>query len=367
MRITLVLLILMGTTALQLHAVYALASAWQVVTTTASPGSARWGLRAACVIREMPTRPVELDTCVLWAAVMFYYYFNILAKFFDRNKMPSDSPLGSPTGNMPRVAGPGYGMAESSGPPRPHSSSFLYRFMVRYVLRSDEVGLFDSYEGMRIARQKWARTVGLSHTWFSKYSQRLQQALYALVDVEAAYLALNTSIFADIPWLLFVLVFSWTQTVWYWRFNDAPGPADEDILGGSAVGFGQVVALLLLVIPVMAGIEAFLEAAEICPMRDRNGSSSADYTSNAIREARVRKALRCLALWYTLVMTYAAVVTGSPFFDKPWGASSALASMASLFAWQAYLELMDLAKRVAHTLRVKLMMVARMSGFLGGG
>ena len=108
MRITLVLLILMGTTVLQIHAVYALASAWQVVTTTASPGSARWGLGAACVIREMPTRPVELETCMLWAAVMFYYYFNILTKFFDRNKMSSDSPSGSPTGNMPRV-GPGLG------------------------------------------------------------------------------------------------------------------------------------------------------------------------------------------------------------------------------------------------------------------
>jgi len=356
-RITLVLLILMGTTVLQIHAVYALASAWQVVTTTASPGSARWGLGAACVIREMPTRPVELETCMLWAAVMFYYYFNILTKFFDRNKMPSDSPSGSPTGNMPRVvAGPGHGMAESSGPPRPRSSSFLYRFMVRHVLHSDELGPFDSYEGMRIARQKWVRTVGLSHTWFSKYSQRLQQVLYALADVEAAYLALNTSIFADIPWLLFVLVFSWTQTVWYWRFNDAPGPADEDTLGGSAVGFGQVVALLLLIIPVMAGVEAFLEVAEICPMRDRYGSS-ADYKSDAIREARVRKALRCLAVWYTLVMTYTAVVTGSPFFNEPWGASSALASVTSLFAWQAYLELMDLAKRVAYKLRVKLMMV----------
>ncbi|KAK4448852.1 hypothetical protein QBC34DRAFT_380699 [Podospora aff. communis PSN243] len=364
-RITLVLHILIGTTVLQFFAVYALASARQVVDLTASSESARWGLRAACVIREMPTRPVELETCILWAAVMYYYYFNILAKVFDR-KMLSDSSPGNPPGYMSSVAETGHEMAEVSGPPPPPpppppplpppSSSFLYRFMMHKVLGNTNLGPFDSYEDMWTERQKWVGTVRMPRprTWSSRYSQldrRLQQVLYALVDVEAAYLALNTSIFADIPWLLFVLVFSWTQTVWYWRFNDAPGPVDEGTMAGSAVGFGQIVALLLLVIPVLAGIEAFLEAAEIGPMCD-SSNSSADYKSSAIGDARVRKALRWLAVWYTLVMIYAAVVTGSPFFSEPWGASSALASVASLFVWQAYLELTDLAKKVAYKLRI---------------
>jgi len=243
---------------------------------------------------------------------------------------------------MTGLAGPGQGVTESVG--SPHSSSFLYRWVVRYILRSNEVGPFDSYEGMRKERQKWAGTV--------KCSQLLQQLLYVLVDVEAAYLALNTSIFADIPWLLFVLIFSWTQTVWYWRFDGAPGPAGDDTHGGSSISFGQVVALFLLVIPVMAAAEALLQTADICPSRDRNGSSSADYKSNAMGQARVRLAMHCLAVWYTLVMAYAAVVTGSPFFDESWAASSALASVASLFAWQAYLELMDLSKKAVDTLRV---------------
>lgn len=79
--------------------------------------------------------------------------------------------------------------------------------------------------------------------------------LRLLVLVEAAYFGIKSSVAADIPWLLFLLVFSLVQIPVVWMSGSSPYWDDSG--GQSAVGFGQMMAYFLLALPLITLVEIF--------------------------------------------------------------------------------------------------------------
>jgi hypothetical protein len=180
------------------------------------PSSRHMQLRAACAIANNRKGFPQVYVSIFWFACILGYYVNIL----DKRCMKAD---------------------------RAHSSSFIYRLVANKL--GFKLALFDDYEEIWKARQTWAKR---RNNW-------LKSTLCVLADIEAAYLALKSSHFADVPWLLFILVLSWVMTADLWVSSGTPAVV-RDRQG--FIGFGQIVTLALLIIPLLSAGEAYLAAAE---------------------------------------------------------------------------------------------------------
>ncbi len=187
----------------------------------------------------------------------------------------------------------------------------------------------------------------------------LQLLAKGLVDVEVAYLAIKTSIFAEGPWLVFVLIFSVFRTLYFWLCANSP-LWEQGLSANGLNSFGQLTALLLLLVPIFTAIEAFLgapgntrQAASFdsegseedegklspstghlapgrLPVPDPSDPDFETAGNGILRRRTVRLAIYCLSLWYFLALVYAAVIAGSPWFVMNWALSAHFA-VASWF------------------------------------
>ena len=65
---------------------------------------------------------------------------------------------------------------------------------------------------------------------------------------------MTASVFADIPWLFFVLAYCTTKLVTTWLASNSPfwGTAVSE----DGFGFGQMTALMLLLLPILTAFDA---------------------------------------------------------------------------------------------------------------
>lgn len=105
----------------------------------------------------------------------------------------------------------------------------------------------------------------------------LKKPIRLLIFYAAAYQQLATSFFWEIAWLMFSMSFGLTQIITVWKRLPASPFAGEDLLDEDQISiardtihhmdFGQMVPLLLLVLPFLSAIEA-IEDMEGTPLFD---------------------------------------------------------------------------------------------------
>lgn len=181
-----------------------------------SAAAIAWEMQPACIFSQHIQTPPGLVLHIFWSIAALTYYVNILSK------------LRSRTGRI-------------------HASSFACRTVLRLFRRKS--ANFDDFRNLHESRLEWISTV---------IPRPLQGLCHHLADIEAAYLAIKTSVSADIPWLFFVLIYCIAQlkTVWL----DSDSPFWDHATESASLGFGQLTALILLAVPLLAGVDAFLSA-----------------------------------------------------------------------------------------------------------
>jgi hypothetical protein len=241
-------------------------------------------------------------------------------------------------------------------------------------LQAPELGAFDNYGRLFDNWDGWINEkfggVGEGKNRWPRYCAECAR------DVEVAYFAVKSSVFADIPWLVFVLVFSVFQTLNVLLTSDSP-VQQMDIFTGVR-SFGQIIPMLLALLPVFVAIEAILAppGAELVrggitsepaqqpePVESAGGDREPllsqhtfqqTTTTTAIRELTgrsraigtrgVRIMIFCLSFFYLVAMAYAAVIAGSTWFEEYWALSAHLLLPAWL-AWGTLRESWDIGKR----------------------
>lgn len=179
--------------------------------------SIAWQMLPSCLIAQNPGLSSDFGYDVLWEMIIVLYFANLLDKLYYSKNMEL------------------------------HSSSFLYRLLVRGLLGSD-LGKFNNFRRLYESRDDY-----ISHLKFP-YSKRCQPWLRGVAAFEAAYFAMAASVFADIPWLFFVLAYCITKLVTTWLASDSP--FWDTAVSEEGFGFGQMTALMLLLLPMLTAFDA---------------------------------------------------------------------------------------------------------------
>lgn len=106
----------------------------------------------------------------------------------------------------------------------------------------EEPGSFDQFDSLYDLRLK---------------IRLVEKRLKPLATLEAAYLAIKASVSADIPWLLFGLIYCLTQIYTVWLDEESPFMNYSE---SKALGFGQVTALILLLQPFLRAVDLLFGA-----------------------------------------------------------------------------------------------------------
>lgn len=179
--------------------------------------SIAWRMLPSCLLAQNPGLASEFGYDVLWEIIIVLYFGNLLDKLYYSESMELQS------------------------------SSFLYRLLVRELLGKDP-GKFNNFRRLYESRDKHINRLKFP------YSQRCRQWLRGLAAFEAAYFAMTASVFADIPWLLFVLTYCTTKLVTTWLASNSP--FWDTAVSEDGFGFGQMTALMLLLLPMLTALDA---------------------------------------------------------------------------------------------------------------
>jgi hypothetical protein len=231
MRTSLVILIMCGVTTLLYCTTVAEYKVDPIVagllqneqSTNETAAALRWDVRPSCILQPgIPDSPDLIFSGILpavfWSFALVTYYINILAKTF------------ADGGSI-------------------HASSFYYRLICRAL--GEEYASFDNptrrLEALRpiISRMR---------------NDRLRRICERLLPLDLAYFALKASVSADMPWLMFVAVYSLFQVFEVWVDGDSPFWTWR--LQTSGFGFGQTTALILLLLPLLALSDPLLSSGE---------------------------------------------------------------------------------------------------------
>jgi hypothetical protein len=179
-----------------------------------------WAVLPACFLRQNPGLPPDFGYDILWGMTLVLYFANLLNKLFSRKLQ---------------------------------STSFLYRFIMIYVLRQEEekLGIFNDFARLYDKRQVWISRIE------SHIPQRIKPVLEYLVAFEAAYFAMTASVLDDIPWLLLVLTYCITKSITTWLATGSP--FWESGMSNQGFGLGQITALILLLIPILTLCDTIAE------------------------------------------------------------------------------------------------------------
>lgn len=185
----------------------------QVGTCVVGSQPDHWALKPSCVLSNhlCTTGQADLLFEAVWAVILLLYYLHFMARHYSR--------MGSHD-----------------------STSVLYRGVL--LLLDEDPGPFNDFRQIYAWRCKQASRIK---------NRELHNLAQRLFEFESAYFAVKASQFGDMPWLSFILVYSMIQTysVWldksspFWKYNNVP----------QVFGFGQVTALVLLLLPVLARLE----------------------------------------------------------------------------------------------------------------
>jgi hypothetical protein len=179
--------------------------------------SIAWKMLPSCLLAQNPGLASDFGYNVLWEIIIVLYFGNLLDKLYYSKNMEL------------------------------HSSSFLYRLLVRELLGEDP-GKFNNFRRLYKSRDDY-----ISNLKFH-YSKRCQPWLRGVAAFEAAYFAVTASVFADIPWLLFVLAYCTTKLVTTWLASGSP--FWDTAVSEEGFGFGQMTALMLLLLPMLTAFDA---------------------------------------------------------------------------------------------------------------
>jgi hypothetical protein len=121
-----------------------------------------WAVLPACSLRQNPGLPPDWGYDILWGVALVLYFTNLLDKLYSRELQ---------------------------------STSFLYRLIMRYVLRQEkeQLGVFNNFARLYNNRQAWISRIR------SHLPQGIRPVLEDVVTFEAAYFAMTTSVLDDIP------------------------------------------------------------------------------------------------------------------------------------------------------------------------
>lgn len=215
-RIVAVWTVIMGFIALQITRDTASFAAFQ----NAPSRSIAWQMLPSCLLAQNPGLAPDWGYDIVWDIILVLYFANLLDKLYYSKSMELQT------------------------------SSFLYRFVVRELLQA-ELANFSNF------RQLYkSRVDGISDLKLP-CSKRCQPWLRGMAAFEAAYFATTASVFADIPWILFVLAYCTTKLITTWL---APGsPFWDTGTSEDGFGFGQMTALMLLLLPILTAFDATAE------------------------------------------------------------------------------------------------------------
>jgi hypothetical protein len=313
-------------------------------------------LGAACVVAESGRPPKVLEVSILWVLILIVYYVNILNKVYIRELHGSSIAYRS----MQIIARP----IHRPPPGRSGRSSSS---------QAPELGTFDDYGKLFDSWDGWINEkfggVGAGK------NRRLRYCAECVRDVEVAYFAVKSSVFADIPWVVFVLVFSLLETLGVLLMSDSP--ARQMGIFTDIRSFGQIIPMLLTLLPVFVAVEAIsappgaelvrggitsepaqqlnpvesIGGLEPLPSQHTSQSTTATATTQeltgrdrAIGTRGVRIMIFCLSLFYFVAMSYVAVISSSNWFEEYWALSAHLL-VPAWFAWGTLRELWDVGKK----------------------
>lgn len=177
-----------------------------------------WQLRSACVLQAPIPNPPDLILsgilpAIFWGVAAWTYYANILIKTFSNSK-------------------------------RIHASSIFYRLILWSLGKYEHDHDLASFDAPDRRLKMWEALI-------DKTLSRHLERIYRIIEpADLAYFALKSSVSADMPWLLFVLVYSAGQIHFNWLDKDSPFWTYR--LSTSGFGFGQTLALVLLLLPGLA-------------------------------------------------------------------------------------------------------------------
>jgi hypothetical protein len=271
-----------------------------------SAASVAWRMQVACLFSQPIQTPPHLAIDIFWSTAALIYYLNILTKLKSRR-------------------GENYAF------------SFVYRGIF-YLLGGKPAQLPD-YGDIYESRRKWISDIK---------PRFLQIPCKYLARMEAAYLAIKTSVSADIPWLFFVLIYCLAQLKTVWLDNDAPfwDPSIQSV----RLGVGQIMALILLTGLLLNGVSSFIDAWPTeMTIRLIADSGSDDIEAACVwqgpgqilEKGWFRNYLIVLSGWNMAVLIYAGIISGGPW-DVDGLNISVVCLISSLFIWEFSLEFCNL-------------------------
>lgn len=301
-----------------------------------------WRARPSCLLAQSPGFPPDWGYDVLWDIVIVLYTANLLDKLYSKS------------GEL-------------------HTTSFIYRFLVCRLL-CEEPANFNNFRLLYESRNKYISEYG------RHFASSWKSWLRILSAIEAAYFAITASVFADIPWTLFILTYCIVKLVSTWL---APGSPFWDIgMDQGGFGFGQMTALILLLLPILTACDAIGDVLRkkkrlLFALHSRinaNHISTEIETANNVTSARpqgpeastpnhssltfdtfrpntpfniedefakhnraFRLSIYALAAWSISVFIFVAVITAVPWYNFAFQLASIL-PFASWFIWSALLE-----------------------------
>jgi hypothetical protein len=283
-----------------------------------------WAVLPACFLRQNPGLPPDWGYDILWGVTRVLYFANLLDKLFSRKLQ---------------------------------STSFLYRFIMIYVLRQEEekLGVFNDFETLYDKRQVWISRIQ------SHLPQRIKPVLEDIVAFEAAYFAITASVLDDIPWLLLVLTYCITKLITTWLATGSP--FWESGMSNQGFGLGQITALILLLIPILtlcntiaeqfgkdiaiyrhclwswfhraSRQQASRENLEMGPISAKRNRAETAQKFSKIQAFRVSSIILSLLSFISFILV--AVITAVPWYTFAWNLGATV-PFATLFVWAILFE-----------------------------
>ena len=267
-----------------------------------------WAVLPACFLRQNPGLPPDWGYDILWGMTLVLYFANLLNKLYSRKLQ---------------------------------STSFLYRIIMRYVLRQGEekLGVFNDFARLYDQRQDW-----ISRTQ-SHLPQGIRPVLEDVVAFEAAYFAMTASVLDDIPWLLLVLTYCITKLITTWLATSSP--FWESGMSNQGFGLGQITALILLVIPILTLCDTIAEQFGKDNESKKDDKQTAHWKGESVRrEVEVqefsnnrafRVSIIILSLLSFISFILVAVITAVPWYIFAWNLGATV-PFATLFVWAILFE-----------------------------
>ena len=281
-----------------------------------SAAAISWRMQISCLF-SLPFQTLpNLAIDIFWSIAALTYYLNILIKLKTRH------------GKI-------------------YAFSFIYRGLVYLLCGNLTIIGYESgdYRHIYKSRRIWIDTLKLHPKLRS-----LKIVLRHFAQMEAAYLAIKTSLSADMPWLFFVLIYCLAQLKTVWLDNASPfwDPAFQS----GRLGIGQIMALMLLTVLLLNAVDAFMgansmefKAAPIILGSHSDDIEAAQDLGVILDEVWFRRFLFVISAWNMAVLIYAGIISGGP-----WNVDglniSVVCLIASLFVWEVVLELWNLIRIV---------------------